>query len=188
MSLSGLLRAAWVAVPAALVCGGAVARQIITVPSGTVIVLTQGEMPVGVMSRAANLPVLVETRQPAAVTTLPMPLERIFAEQQAMMDRMMAEMNAMLSPGADPVGIIRAMTGRMSAPAQEVSPARGGTFCQESISVSYNGHGSAPVVKVSRTGGGCGPEAGDVPLPAETRPPAVSHPHVIHSSDLFVGG
>jgi hypothetical protein len=62
MSLSGLLRAAWVAVPAALVRGGAVAQQIITVPSGVVVILTPGVMPVGAVSNTADAPVVVRNR------------------------------------------------------------------------------------------------------------------------------
>lgn len=80
MSLSGLLRAAWVAVPAALVCGAAVAQQIITVPPGVVLVLTPGGMPMRVMSGTANAPVLVETRQAVPKATFPPPIDRIFAE------------------------------------------------------------------------------------------------------------
>ena len=125
MSLSGLLRAAWVAVPAALVCGGAVAQQIITVPSGVVVILTPGGMPGGAISAAASPPVMVEARRvtPVAVSPLAAPdgaiqaasLERIFAEQQAMMDHMMADMNAMFSPRANPMGMLPAMAGAMPA-------------------------------------------------------------------------
>ena len=96
------------------------------------------------------------------------PIERIFAEQRAMMDRMMAEMNAMFSRSANPLGTL---------------PAKAGTFCEESISVSYNGLDNAPVVKVSRAGGGRGPETGAAPVPAETAPPAAHHPNVIEVND-----
>lgn len=182
MSLSGLLRAAWVAVPAALVCGGAVAQQIITVPSGVVVILTPGGMPGGAISAAASPPVMVEARRvtPVAVSPLAAPdgaiqaasLERIFAEQQAMMDHMMADMNAMFSPRANPMGMLPAMAGAM--------PASAGTFCEESVSINYNGQGSAPVVKVSRAGGGCGPAAGIAPVPADATPPVVARPSGAH--------
>lgn len=182
MSLSGLLRAAWVAVPAGLVCGGAVAQQIITVPSGVVVILTPGGMPGGAISSAASPPVTVDTRRltPVAVAPLAGPaaaiqaasLERIFAEQQAMMDHMMADMDAMFSPNANPMGISPAITGAM--------PAAGGTFCEESVSIDYNGHGGAPVVKVSRAGGGCGPATGMAPVPADATPPVVAHPPGAH--------
>jgi hypothetical protein len=100
-----------------------------------------------------------------------------------MMDRMMADMNAMFSPAANPAGLIQAMLGRIGIPAQGVVPAASGTFCEESVSVSYNGQNSAPIVKVSRAGGGCAPAAGVAPIPAETAPPAAHHPKVIQVDD-----
>jgi hypothetical protein len=170
MSLSGLVRAAWVAVPAAwvavpaaLVCGGAVAQQIITVPPGMVLVLTPGEV-------SANAPVLIESRDSASAQ----PIERIFAEQDAMMRQMMADMNAMFSPTANSAGLIQAMVGSV--------PVKAGTFCEESMTVSYNGHDSKPIVKVNRSGNGCGPATGIAPAPAVTAPPVSHGPKILDIS------
>ncbi len=169
MSLSGWLRAAWLAVPAALVCGGAVAQQIIRVPPGMVVVLTPGQMPL--VSARAKAPVLVEsTQEPSAL-----PIERLFAEQQAMMDRIMADMNAMLGPIQTPAETMA----RFGAQGPEVMPVAGGTYCEESVSVTYNGRNSAPIVKVSQAGSGCGPTAGAAPVPAESAPPERSRPPII---------
>jgi hypothetical protein len=173
MSLSGWIRAAWVAVPAALVCGGAVAQQIIPIPSGVVVILSPGDVP-----GAAKAPVLVESPRAVPEAALPVSIERVFAEQQAMMDRMMADMNAMFSPSANPRGLIQAMMGSSGS-----LPAASGTYCEESVSVSYNGHDAKPVVKVSRAGTGCGPVPGAAPVPAVTAPPVQREPRVLNISN-----
>ncbi|MGA3000597.1 MAG: hypothetical protein ABSE20_02620 [Acetobacteraceae bacterium] len=176
MSLSGWLRAAWVAVPAALFCGGAVAQQIITVPPGVIVVVTPGRMPV--VSNTSKAPVLVETSQaPSAL-----PIERIFAEQRAMMDRMMADINAMFAPTQNETGVIDAMLRQFGSPALGVVPAAGGTFCSESVSITYNGQNGAPLVKVSHAGSGCGAVKavkGVAQVPAITAPVEQHHPNVI---------
>jgi hypothetical protein len=121
--------------------------------------------------------VLVESQPVAA---LPVSVERMITAQQAMMDRMMADMDAMFSPwatpgGAVPGGLIQAMLGSAGNPR-----AQGGTYCAESVSVSYNGRDSQPVVKVSQAGNGCGPAAGAAPVPAVTAPPASREPRVLN--------
>ncbi len=173
MSLSGLLRVAWIAVPTALVCGGAVAQQIIPVPSGVVVILTPGQMP-----GTAKTPVLVETQQAAPIAVSPGSIERLIADQQAIMDRMMADMNAMFAPMASPTQMIRAMMGPGGG-----MPAAVGSYCEQSISVTYNGRGTRPVVKVSRSGTGCGPAAGTASMPTLTTPPAQRGPRILNISN-----
>jgi hypothetical protein len=167
MSLSGWLRAAWVAVPAALFCGGAVAQQVITLPPGVTVILTPGQMPV--VSNSSRDPVLVETAPPSA-----MPIERIFAEQRAMMERMMKDMDAMFAPMPNQAGMIDA-----GVPALAGVPSSGGTFCSESVSITYNGQNTAPLVKVSRAGNGCGPVTEGAPVPTQAEPHEQHQPNVI---------
>ena len=151
MTPYGWLRVVWVAVPAALFCGGAVAQQIITVPPGVTVVLTPGRMPV--VSNTSQGPGTGGNH----ATPSALPIERMFAEQQAAMDRMMADMNAMFAPMQNQTGMIDAMLRQFGSPAMGVVPAAGGSFCSESVSITYNGHNGAPLVKVSHAGNGCGP-------------------------------
>jgi hypothetical protein len=170
MSVSGWFRAAWVAIPVALFCGGAVAQQIITVSPGVTIVLTPGQMPV--VSNSSQSPILVEaTPAPTAL-----PIEQIFAEQRTMMDRMMADMNAMFAPMQNQTGMIDATLRQFGAPALA---AAGGVFCSESVSITYDGQNSAPLVKVSHAGNGCGPVTGGAPVQTLTARAASHHPNVI---------
>lgn len=173
MTPYGWLRVVWVAVPAALFCGGAVAQQIITVPPGVTVVLTPGRMPV--VSNTSQGPVLVETTQ----TPSALPIERMFAEQQAAMDRMMADMNAMFAPMQNQTGMIDAMLRQFGSPAMGVVPAAGGSFCSESVSITYNGHNGAPLVKVSHAGNGCGPMTSGARMPAQAVPAVPRQPHVV---------
>lgn len=175
MSLSGWLRAAWVAVPVALFCGGAVAQQVITVPPGVTVILTPGRLPV--VSNTSQAPILVEN----AADPSALPIARIFAEQRAMMNRMMAGMDAMFEPMQDQTGMIDAMLRQFGPLALGVAPVAGGTFCSESVSITYNGQ-SAPLVKVSRAGSGCGPVSGGAPVPAQSAPLEQRHPNVIEIS------
>jgi hypothetical protein len=171
--MSRWLRAAWVALPATLICGGAVAQQIISVGPGVTVVVMPGQMPV--LSNASQTPVLVETTPaPSAL-----PVERIFAEQRAMMDRMMADMDAMFAPMQNQTGTIDAMLRQFGAPAFGAMPAAGGSFCSESVSITYNDQNSAPLVKVSRAGSGCGQAPGGSPVPALTMPAEEHHPKVM---------
>jgi hypothetical protein len=180
MSISRLLRAACIAVPAALAGGSAMAQQILAVPGGTIVVVATGTIPAQAMAGRLGAPVLVQSRVAQPDPVSPSLFENFFAEQQKTMDRMMAAMDAMFSPAADAAGTIRAMVGDA---ARGVVPAAGGSFCAESISISYGGRDTAPVVKVSRAGDGCGAGAGVAPIPAETAPPAVHRPNVIEVND-----
>src|SRR5579859_1023408 len=173
MSLSGWLRVACAAVPAALFCGGAVAQQIITVPRGMTVVLVPGRLPV--VSKGSQPSVLVETRRgPSAY-----PIERIFAEQREMMNRVMADVDAMFAPMQSQPGMIETLLRHVGSPVFGVVPAAGGSFCSESVSISYDGQNSAPLVKVSRAGNGCGPVAGGASVPAQAAPAERHHPNVM---------
>ena len=141
MSLNRLCLALSVALP--LGSGGAMAQQVLTVAPGvTVVVLPQGVAP-------AQRPVSA--------------IDQIFAEQHAMMARMMADMDAML--GRTQTGAIQAA--RMGG---QLMPGNSG-FCQQSISITYDGSG-APVVKTSRSGNACGPEGASVQEQAPATAPA----------------
>ncbi len=96
MSFVGLLRIASFAVPIGLGCGGTLAQQIVTVPPGAVGLLVRG--PQGV---TGNPPEIVASRRVLPVADTPAGIERIFAEQLVIMDRMMADMNALFAQGPD---------------------------------------------------------------------------------------
>jgi hypothetical protein len=185
MSFVGLLRIASFAVPIGLGCGGTLAQQIVTVPPGAVGLLVRG--PQGV---TGNPPEIVASRRVLPVADTPAGIERIFAEQLVIMDRMMADMNALFAqgpessagyraeqgpgpvaePGAGPVTTIDALMDRVWKGFGTMPNAEGGSFCAESMTVTDPGDGKAPVVKVSRTGNGCGPMTGVAPEPAQSSP------------------
>ena len=169
MSLSGWLRVACVAVPAALFCGGAVAQQIISVPPGMTVVLVPGRLPD--VSNGS----WVEARQTPSASSI----ERIFARQREMMDRMIADMDAMFAPMQNQHGIIETLLRQGGSPVFGTGPAAGGSFCSESVSITYNAPSRAPLVKVSRTGNGCGPVTGGASVPAQTAPVEQRQPNVM---------
>ena len=156
MSLSGFVRTAAIAVPVMLVGGGAMAQQIAAVLPGMVVLVIPG------MLGMPGEPIRVVRAPDSAAPRF----EQIFAEQQAMMARIVADMDALFSGGSGPMA---GFQGGMNASA----PGHDGvSFCQESVSVSFNGGSSRPVVNVSRSGDGCGPETGTAPVPAVTTPPS----------------
>jgi hypothetical protein len=158
MALFGLIRAAALAVPAVLAGTGVMAQHVTIVPPAMVLVLS----PSGATA----------VESPAR----PVALERFIADQEAMMDRMFADMDAMFA------GFPTAMRPMTIAAA----PGAGAVVCQESISVTYGGGNAKPLVRVSHAGNGCAPSAGTpLSVPAETLPtaPAPEHPQILNVSE-----
>ena len=160
MSLSRFLRVSALAAPLALALTGGAARaqQLVTLPPGAIVVL----LPDGT-AVSGGVPVRV-VEAPAAMPDI----ARLIAAQQQMMARMMANMDALFGGP----GLLAGFPGS----AQPAAAAQGGvSFCQQSISVTYAG-GGAPVVKVSRSGSGCGPETNSGATPAVTAPAPAPQP------------
>jgi len=113
--------------------------------------------------------------QPAGVTAAGMPIMQLIAQQQAAMQRMMAQMNAMFPPMAampDPSQLFRAAFG---AGGQMPPPAAGPGLCSESVSIVQHGD-SAPVITRTASGA-CGAPAAGVPHSIEQMRPAAPVPH-----------
>jgi hypothetical protein len=157
MMFSRFLCAASVAVPA-LLGHAAMSQQIFTDPSGSIVVILPGP------SGSAVTPV-IQAASPASGDRTA--VEQLVAQQDAIMARMMADMDAMFAPMSDPFAGVNGMLARVMSG----SGLNGGNgmVCQESISVSYDGSGAKPLVKVSRSGNGCGEMS---PTPAGTVPEA----------------
>jgi hypothetical protein len=106
------------------------------------------------------------------------PLMQMIAQQQAAMQRMIANMNAMFPPMPDPNAMLRAAFGAGGPLGVSIMPLAGGHgVCSQSISIVARGDGSAPIVKTSQSGDACGalgvskPEGVDEVRPI---PPAVA--------------
>ncbi len=168
-------RVAWLgaclALPLAL-GGTAVAAQpdggrYIYVPAGTVAVLVPSQ-----------------TMQP-----VDFPVTRIFAEQQAIMRHMMADMDALMAaPLPDPQQMIRSvMNGSVpegwgSGVVVRTVISGNGT-CSQTITYGPGANGSQPVVKVSQTGNACDAAVGpsspvEAPQVVAPAPAAPNHPRL----------
>jgi len=90
------------------------------------------------------------------------PMANVIAAQDAMMQQMIAEMNAMFAmPMPDPQQVVAAAMRGMPQPGRgtgvfvtSVSSGRG--VCSETITYNYPTNGSSPQVHVARSGNGCG--------------------------------
>jgi hypothetical protein len=126
---------------------------------------------------------------PAAAPRVPMdfPVARLIAQQQAMMQRMMADMDALMAtPMPDPTQMIRsAMDGMpQTEPGSGVvltQISSGTGTCSETIVFGPQGANGQPQVKVTRTGNACGVTTSNEPIgvtqttPApQTAPPATA--------------
>lgn len=110
------------------------------------------------------LPGPAMSEAPGYVTSAPMrfPIASMIAQQDAMMQRMIADMNAMFAtPMPDPQQIFEAaMRGMPQSGAgtgvflTSVSTGRG--VCSETITYDYPANGGQPHVHVARTGNDCG--------------------------------
>jgi hypothetical protein len=121
------------------------------------------------------------------------PVLHLIAEQEAMMQRMMADMNALFPPMPDPSQLIQAALGSSGLPGfapgfMTPSPAggQGMAVCGESVTYTFNGNGSKPVVHVSRYGNACGGPAGggsqNVTMPPQAVPIPAHQPKVLEVS------
>jgi hypothetical protein len=117
------------------------------------------------------------------------PAVDIFARQEAMMQRMMADVGAMMAmplPNPDQV-VLAAMRGMpQMAPGSSVvvtAISIPGGACSQTITYGMSSQGSQPVVKVVSTGNACGaihatgPTNVGQPTPATEPQPAVQQPH-----------
>jgi len=127
----------------------AVPNVVVAAPAGVVTV------PSGVV--AAPIGAVAATNVVVAGVPQAMPMLQMIAQQQAAMQYMIAQMNAMFPPMPDPDAMLRVAFG--SGPALGVSMmplSAGHGVCSQSISIVARGDGSAPIVKTSRSGDACG--------------------------------
>jgi hypothetical protein len=183
MTLSRFLCAASVAIPAVLSSGATMAQQIVNVPPGMAVVVVPG--PGGTLSIETYPANQVAVSKVAGVgvpvmrdSDVSRPWETIAAEQGAIMNRMMADMDTLFAPMSDPFRGIDGMIERVMSGAMAGHPSGNVMVCEEKISVDYQANGMKPLVKVSRTGNGCGPME---PTPADVSPPSQpsAHPGLI---------
>lgn len=103
--------------------------------------------------------VLVPT---APATPVDFPVARMIARQEAMMNRMFADMDSLLATAMpDPGRMIRSVMQGVpySVPGSGIvvtSISTGSGTCSQTITYSYPGSGGQPTVKVSSTGNACG--------------------------------
>jgi hypothetical protein len=142
--------------------------RMIYVPPGAMVVILPGP-------GAVAAPNMVSATAPDVA-----PMMQMIAQQQAAMQHMIANMNAMFPPLPDPNTLLRAAFGAGGPFNVSVTPLAGGHgVCSQSISIVERGNGSAPIVHVSQTGDACGalgnaykPQTIDQPRPAEPALPA----------------
>jgi hypothetical protein len=176
MTLRSTLLGACLALPLADFAGHAQAAQpdhgrTIYVPPGATVIILPGP-------GAVAAPEAVNAGMPE-----PMPMMRLIEAQQAAMQRMMADMNAMFPPMPDPSQLIHAAFG--SGTPFGTASAGGHGVCSESISIVDAGNGSAPIVRTAQSGDACGAigvgtpqRVNEVPVPAMP-----SHrPHLVEAS------
>lgn len=136
--------------------------QVIQVPPGAVVLIL-------------GAPVVPTDGSPVVTTAMSgaSPMLRLIAEQQAMMQRMMADMDALFRRMPDPVQATRAA----------MAGATGLGVCDESVTYTFNGNGSKPVVHVTHFGDACGAAgaggAQNVTVPQQTVPERANHPKVL---------
>lgn len=145
------LLGACLALPVAALAGQAQAapphgERVIYVPPGATVVILPG-------TGAIAAPNTVNAGMPEA-----MPMMRLIAEQQAAMQHMIADMNAMFQPLPDPGQLLRAAFGPGALLNVSLMPMAGGHgVCSQQISIIDRGDGSAPVVTRTQSGDACGP-------------------------------
>ena len=117
--------------------------------------------------------------------TVSMPFAPVFAQQDSMMRRMIADMDQLMSmPVPDPQQMIRSvMSGMPSvAPGSSVvmtSVSTGNGTCSQTITYSYPGNGGAPVTKVSQSGDACGALGTRAPIGVTETLPAPAAPEKV---------
>ncbi len=107
-------------------------------------------------------PAMTTTAVGFSAAPMPLPVASMIAQQDAMMQRMTADMNAMFAmPMPDPQQLIRAaMRGMPQAGAGTgaflTSVSSGDGVCSETVTYRYPANGGKPQVHVTRSGNGCG--------------------------------
>jgi len=151
MTLRTSLLCACLALPLAASAGHAQPAQpnggrVIYVPPGATVVILPGP-------GAVAAPNMVTAGVPQA-----MPMMQLIAQQQAAMQHMIADMNAMFPPLPDPSRLLRAAFGPGAPLNVSIMPLAGGHgVCSQSIRIVDRGDGSAPIVTTSQSGDACGP-------------------------------
>ena len=134
------------------------------VPAGATVVVLPG-------SEFAVLP------GDTAMTQADFPVARLFARQEAVMNRMMADMDSLLAmPLPDPRQMIQSVMNGMprAAPDSAVimtSLTSGNGTCSETITYGYPANGGKPQVKVTRSGNACGAITASGPTVVFETPP-----------------
>lgn len=169
---SNALLGAALALPLLFAAGGANAApppggHYIYVPAGATVVVLPGPAPVAVPVGVPMTPTAV-------------PVASLIAQQQAMMDRMVADMNAMFSmPMPSPQQMLQAaMHGMPMAPGNGLvltSSGNGVGVCSETITYGFPANGGKPQVHVTRSGNACGPAAATGPADV-VESPIAPHP------------
>lgn len=167
------------ALPLAALAGHAQAAQphgerVIYVPPGATVVILPGP-------GAIAAPNMVNAGMPDA-----MPMMRLIAQQQAVIQHMIADMNAMFQPLPDPGQSLRAAFGPGAWLNVSLMPMAGGvslmpmagghSVCSQRISIVDRGDGSVPVVTTTQSGDACGPLSVTRPQSVNDVPPAVPAP------------
>lgn len=134
-----------------------------TVPPGAVVLILPGP-------GTAAMPGQAIAAAPVAATPAGAPVMQLIAQQQAAMQRMMAQMNAMfppMPPMPDPAQMFRAAFG---AGGPMLTFAGGPGVCSESISIVQ--HGNAAPVITRTASAACGAPAGNAPHSIDQMRPA----------------
>ena len=165
------------ALPAAFAHGAraqpANGARVIDAPPGAVVLIIGSPQ-----GSPANAPVLT-TSAPGDSAVM-----RLIAQQQAMMQQMVADMDSPFPPLPDPSQMIRAAMEAAGDPGVAFTSIGGGHgVCGESVSYTFNGTGTQPVVHVARYGDACGTSAPSstrtVTLPQQSVPAPARRPHVL---------
>jgi hypothetical protein len=144
------------------------------------------QVPPGAMVLVIGAPQGSSVQAPVVAATAPdaFPMMRLIAQQQAMMQRMMADMDSLFPPMPDPMQMVRAAMEAVHQPGVMTTSIAGGHgVCGESVSYTFSGPGTQPVVHVTRYGDACGERAPsgaqDVAVPQQVAPPAARQPRVL---------
>ena len=149
--------------------------RVIAVPPGAVVLILPGPGAVAMRTTPDAVAPARMTVMQAPVMQAPvmqLPLMRLIAQQDAAMQHMIADLNAMFAPIPNPAQLFGAAFG----PGPMLTLARGPGVCSESVSIVQRGN-SAPVV--TRTASGtCGTAPAGRPESVRQLPPAPTRaPH-----------
>lgn len=133
--------------------------------SGHYVYVPAGAMVVVLPAPDATVPLNRTAAMPADL-----PVLNMIAQQDRMMQHMMADMDALMTaPLPDPQQMIRSVMQGMphTAPGSGIvmtSTLSGNGVCSETITYGYPANGGQPQVKVSRSGSGCGAVTPSAPV------------------------